>query len=242
MDILLQIKQQRDLQLQREFASVERPSFFKALAQEGIRIIGEIKRASPSKGQIALEDFDLLKQAAHYVEHEVAAFSILTEEAYFKGDNTFIPQVVTAFPQIPILRKDFIYTPFQVAQAKFLGASAILLIVRMLSDEQLQALHALAYDLQMDVLVEVHDEAELQRALRIPQLKLLGINNRNLNTFEVSLQTTERLLSQIPEGQRSSLLVVSESGYLSKDDVRYAETLGVDALLIGEALMKGFLF
>ena len=160
MDILLQIKQQRDLQLQREFTSVERPSFFKALAQEGIRIIGEIKRASPSKGQIALENFDLLKQAAHYVEHGVAAFSILTEEAYFKGDNTFIPQVVTAFPQVPILRKDFIYTPFQVAQAKFLGASAILLIVRMLSDEQLQALHALAYDLQMDVLVEVHDEAK----------------------------------------------------------------------------------
>ena len=229
MDILLQIKQQRDLQLQREFASVERPSFFKALAQEGIRIIGEIKRASPSKGQIALEDFDLLKQAAHYVELGVATFSILTEEAYFKGDNTFIPQVVTAFPQVPILRKDFIYTPFQVAQAKFLGASAILLIVRMLSDEQLQALHALAYDLQMDVLVEVHDEAELQRALRIPQLK-------------ISLQTTERLLSQIPEGQRASLLVVSESGYLSKQDVRYAETLGVDALLIGEALMKGLLF
>ena len=112
----------------------------------------------------------------------------------------------------------------------------------MLSDEQLQALHALAYDLQMDVLVEVHDEAELQRALRIPKLKILGINNRNLNTFEVSLQTTKRLLSQIPEGQRSSLLVVSESGYLSKQDVRYAETLGVDALLIGEALMKGLLF
>ena len=176
------------------------------------------------------------------MEHGVAAFSILTEEAYFKGDNTFIPQVVEAFPKVPILRKDFIYTPFQVAQAKFLGASAILLIVRMLSDEQLQALHALAYDLQMDVLVEVHDEAELQRALRIPQLKILGINNRNLNTFEVSLQTTERLLSLISEEQRTSLLVVSESGYLSKEDLHYAETLGVDALLIGEALMKGLLF
>ena len=229
MDILLQIKQQRDLQLQRELASVARPSFHKALSQEGIRIIGEIKRASPSKGQIALEN-------------GVAAFSILTEEAYFKGDNTFIPQVVEAFPKVPILRKDFIYTPFQVAQAKFLGASAILLIVRMLSDEQLQVLHALAYDLQMDVLVEVHDEAELQRALRIPQLKILGINNRNLNTFEVSLQTTERLLSLISEEQRASLLVVSESGYLSKEDLHYAETLGVDALLIGEALMKGLLF
>ena len=106
----------------------------------------------------------------------------------------------------------------------------------MISDEQLQALHALAYDLQMDVLVEVHDEAELQRALRIPQLKILGINNRNLNTFEVSLQTTERLLSLISEEQRASLLVVS------KEDLHYAETLGVDALLIGEALMKGLLF
>lgn len=242
MDILLQIKQRRDLQLQRELASVARPSFHEALSQEGISIIGEIKRASPSKGQIALENFDLLKQATHYVEHGVAAFSILTEEAYFKGNNTFISQVVEAFPKVPILRKDFIYTPFQVAQAKFLGASAILLIVRMLSDEQLQALHALAYDLQMDVLVEVHDEAELQRALRIPQLKILGINNRNLNTFEVSLQTTERLLSLISEEQRASFLVVSESGYLSKEDLHYAQTLGVDALLIGEALMKGLLF
>jgi len=223
-------------------ASVARPSFHEALSQEGISIIGEIKRASPSKGQIALENFDLLKQATHYVEHGVAAFSILTEEAYFKGNNTFISQVVEAFPKVPILRKDFIYTPFQVAQAKFLGASAILLIVRMLSDEQLQALHALAYDLQMDVLVEVHDEAELQRALRIPQLKILGINNRNLNTFEVSLQTTERLLSLISEEQRASFLVVSESGYLSKEDLHYAQTLGVDALLIGEALMKGLLF
>jgi len=221
---------------------VARPSFHEALSQEGISIIGEIKRASPSKGQIALENFDLLKQATHYVEHGVAAFSILTEEAYFKGNNTFISQVVEAFPKVPILRKDFIYTPFQVAQAKFLGASAILLIVRMLSDEQLQALHALAYDLQMDVLVEVHDEAELQRALRIPQLKILGINNRNLNTFEVSLQTTERLLSLISEEQRASFLVVSESGYLSKEDLHYAQTLGVDALLIGEALMKGLLF
>ena len=112
------------------------------------------------------------------MDHGVAAFSILTEEAYFKGDNAFIPQVVAAFPQVPILRKDFIYTPFQVAQAKFLGASAILLIVRMLSDEQLQALHALAYDLQMDVLVEVHDEAELQRALRIPQLNPIPLLSR----------------------------------------------------------------
>ena len=227
MDILSQIKQQRDLQLQRELASVARPSFHKALSQEGIRIIGEIKRA----GQIALENFDLLKQATHYVEHGVAAFSILTEEAYFKGDNTFIPQVVEAFPKVPILRKDFIYTPFQVAQAKFLGASAILLIVRMLSDEQLQVLHALAYDLQMDVLVEVHDEAELQRALRIPQLKILGINNRNLNTFEVSLQTTERLLSLISEEQRAPLLVVSESGYLSKEDLHYGKIYIMPRLL-----------
>ena len=242
MDILSKIKEQREIQLHREIEEWARPYLTQAIQRPGISIIGEIKRASPSKGQIATEDFDLLKQAQHYANNCVAAFSILTEEAHFKGDNAFIPIVAKAFPMMPILRKDFIYTPFQVAQAKFLGASAILLIVRMLSDEQLQALHALAYDLQMDVLVEVHDEAELQRALRIPQLKLLGINNRNLNTFEVSLQTTERLLSQIPEGQRSSLLVVSESGYLCKEDVHYAETLGVDALLIGEALMKGLLF
>ena len=137
---------------------------------------------------------------------------------------------------------DFIYTPFQVAHSKFLGASAILLIVRMLNNDELNYLHQLAQSLGMDVLVEVHNQQELSRALAIPNLEILGINNRNLNTFEVSLQTTENLIALIPKEKREKLLIVSESGYLSKEDIEYAKSLNVDALLIGEALMKGLLF
>ena len=239
MDILSKIKEQREIQLHREIEEWARPYLTQAIQQPGISIIGEIKRASPSKGQIATKDFDLLKQAQHYANNRVAAFSILTEEAYFKGDNLFIPRVKEAIPTVPILRKDFIYTPFQVAHSKFLGASAILLIVRMLNDTQLLSLHRLARDLDLDVLVEVHDAHELQRALAIPELAILGINNRNLNTFEVSLATTEQLLQQLPKERREQLIVVSESSFHSSEDIAYAEQLGVDALLIGEALMKG---
>ena len=242
MDILSKIKEQREIQLHREIEEWARPYLTQAIEQPGINIIGEIKRASPSKGQIATEDFDLLKQAQHYANNRVAAFSILTEEAHFKGDNAFIPIVAKAFPTMPILRKDFIYTPFQVFHAKSLGASAILLIVRMLTDDELMFLHLLAHSLDLEVLVEVHNKEELQRALQVPDLEVLGINNRNLNTFEVSLKTTEQLLKAIPKSQRKELLIVSESGYHSKEDIVYAESLGVDALLIGEALMKGKIF
>ena len=242
MDILEKIKIKRDIQLEDELKSFKQPSLKKALDQKGIQIIGEIKRASPSKGKIAKDDFDLLKQAQSYVDKGVAAFSILTEKEYFKGENDFIKIVREKFPEMPILRKDFIYTPFQVAHAKFLGASAILLIVRMLTDDELMFLHLLAHSLDLEVLVEVHNKEELQRALQVPDLELLGINNRNLNTFEVSLKTTEQLLKAIPKSQREELLIVSESGYHSKEDIVYAESLGVDALLIGEALMKGEIF
>ena len=132
--------------------------------------------------------------------------------------------------------------PFQVFHAKSLGASAILLIVRMLTDDELMFLHLLAHSLDLEVLVEVHNKEELQRALQVPDLELLGINNRNLNTFEVSLQTTENLIALIPKEKREKLLFVSESGYLSKEDIEYAKSLNVDTLLIGETLMKGLLF
>ena len=171
----------------------------------------------------------------------VSAFSILTEKEYFKGENDFIKIVREKFPEMPILRKDFIYTPFQVAHAKFLGASAILLIVRMLNDKALLELHKLAQDLEMDVLVETHDEEEIKRALKIPNLEILGINNRNLNTFEVDIRTTEKLINEIPSDVFNNMTIVSESGFLSKKDVEYAEKLNVDGLLIGEALMKGLL-
>ena len=242
MDILFEIKEKREIQLQKEKKVYKRPSFRDALKQEGLKIIGEIKRASPSKGKIADNSFNLLNQAKHYVENGVAAFSILTEEEYFKGDNEFIKTVSENFPHIPILRKDFIYTPFQVAHAKFLGASAILLIVRMLNDEELHTLHRLAHELELDVLVEIHDKSELERALKIPDLQILGINNRNLNTFNTDIKTTGKLIKFIPEEILKNIVLVSESGFLSKDDLKYAENLNVDALLIGEALMKGLLF
>ena len=241
MDILEKIKIKRDIQLEDELKSFKQPSLKKALNQKGIQIIGEIKRASPSKGKIANDDFDLLKQAQSYVDKGVAAFSILTEKEYFKGENDFIKIVREKFPEMPILRKDFIYTLFQVAHAKFLGASAILLIVRMLDDKTLLELHKLAQDLEMDVLVETHDEEEIRRALKIPNLEILGINNRNLNTFEVDIKTTEKLINEIPVDILKNLTIVSESGFLSKEDVEYAEKLNVDGLLIGEALMKGLL-
>ena len=241
MDILEKIKIKRDIQLEEELKSFKQPSLKEALKQDGVQIIGEIKRASPSKGKIANDDFDLLKQAQSYVDKRVAAFSILTEKEYFKGENDFIKIIREKFPEMPILRKDFIYTSFQVAHAKFLGASAILLIVRMLDDKTLYELHKLAHDLELDVLVEVHDEVELERALKIPGLEILGVNNRNLNTFEVDIKTTKKLMDKIPYEMKDKLVLVGESGFLTKEDLDYAKNIGVDGLLIGEALMRGLL-
>lgn len=241
MNILEKIKVKRDIQLEKERKSFKQPSLKEALNKDGIQIIGEIKRASPSKGKIANDDFDLLKQAKYYADNGIAAFSILTEEEYFKGDNEFIKNVRENYPNIPILRKDFIYTPFQVAHAKFLGASAILLIVRMLDDKTLLELHKLALDLELDVLVEIHDEMELERALKIPNLQILGVNNRNLDTFEVDITTTKKLIDKIPSELRENLTLVGESGFMTKEDLEYAKTIGVSGLLIGEALMKGLI-
>jgi len=239
MDILEKIKIKRDIQLKEELKSFKQPSLKEALKQNGVRVIGEIKRASPSKGKITKEDFDLLKQAQSYVDKGVSAFSILTEKEYFKGENEFIKIVREKFPEMPILRKDFIYTPFQVAHAKFLGASAILLIVRMLNDKTFRELHKLAHELELEVLVEVHDEVELERALKIPNLEILGVNNRNLDTFEVDIATTKKLIDKIPAEMKEKLILVGESGFMTKDDLEYAKTIGVDGLLIGEALMRG---
>ena len=242
MDILKKIKTKRDKQLKKKLNIFKQPSLKESLNKNGLKIIGEIKKASPSKGYIANENFDLLKQAKYYVDNGISAFSILTEEEYFKGDNEFIKIIRENFPNIPILRKDFIYTPFQVAHTKFLGASAILLIVRMLDDKTLHHLHSLAQDLELDVLVEVHDEEDLKRALKIPKLDILGINNRNLDTFEVDISNTKKLIDKIPYSLKEILTIVSESGFLTKKDLEYAKTINVDGLLIGEALMKKNLF
>lgn len=242
MNILQKIYQQRLLQLQEEKKQWQVPSFSKSIEQKSVSIIGEIKRASPSEGDIASNDFDLLDQAQWYLQKGVQAFSILTEQQYFKGDNRFLVQVQKEFSQVPILRKDFIFSAFQVAHAKFLHASAILLIVAMLDDEQLHNLHSLALQLDLEVLVEVHNQEELQRALQIPHLKILGINNRNLKSFEVDLQTSKYLIEKIPSSKKEQLILVSESGYKNKKDLQFAHECGFDAVLVGSSLMKGDFF
>lgn len=239
MDILSQIVKQRKIQLAKEKSNYEIASFKQVLKKSGLSIIGEMKRASPSKGQIANENFNILEQAKVYQEKGVDAYSVLTEQHFFKGKNNDLFSLHHFDKKRPILRKDFIFDAHQIFEAKLLGASAILLIVRILSDEQLAELHGLAQQLGLDVLVEVHDEGELKRALKIPKLEIIGINNRNLDTFETDIKTTEKLLKNIPD--RREYIVVSESGFLNSADIKWAEALGVDALLIGEGLMKGLI-
>ena len=238
-NILHKIKLEREKQLSEEKKILSKPSLIKALKRDGIQIIGEIKRASPSKGNIAKDTFNIEKQLDYYVKNNIAAFSILTENHFFKGQNEDLTFAGKLHPEIPVLRKDFIFEPFQVAQAKFIGASAILLIVKMLSDTELANLHKLALDLELEVLVEIHNEEDLERALKIPEIKLLGINNRNLDTFETSLSVTENLFSKIPAGR--DITIISESGVHTQKDLKFVESLGVDGVLIGESLMKNSL-
>ena len=235
-NILHKIKLEREKQLSEEKKILSKPSLIKALKKDGIQIIGEIKRASPSKGTIAKDTFDIEKQLDYYVKNNIAAFSILTENHFFKGQNEDLTFAGKLHPEIPVLRKDFIFDPFQVAQAKFIGASAVLLIVKMLSDIELINLHKLALDLELEVLVEIHNEEDLERALRIPEIKLLGINNRNLDTFETSLSVTENLFPKIPAGK--DITIISESGVHTQEDLKFLESKGVDGVLIGESLMK----
>lgn len=236
MKILDKIKAKRELQLAKELASLKKPSLKEALQKEGLGLIAEFKKASPSKGQITA-DLDLDKLANEYIKANACAFSVLTEEEFFQGNNENLSYLATKYKQIPILRKDFIYTPFMVAHSKFLGSSAILLIVSMLNDEELLSLHALANSLNLDVLVEIHDKNELNRALKIPNLGILGINNRNLNTFEVSINTSLNLLKELPTQRNFAL--ISESGFSKFDELDTIYKAGFDGVLIGESMVKG---
>lgn len=194
-------------------------------------IIAEIKKASPSKG-VLREDFDVAAIANSYATHGASCLSVLTDEQYFQGhlDNLRLARDAC---ELPLLRKDFIVDPWQVYQSRLAGADAILLIVAALGDGQLAELCHIAQDLEMEVLVEVHDADELERALRLPT-PLLGINNRNLRTFETSLDTTLGLLSEIPGERR----VVTESGIHTREDIALMRDHGVNAFLVGEAFMK----
>lgn len=194
-------------------------------------VIAEIKKASPSKG-IVREDFDPTFIAGSYAAGGATCLSVLTDVKFFQGSHQYLRQARATCP-LPVLRKDFIIDSYQVVEARAMGADCILLIVAALQPAQLRDLEALAHDLGMDVLVEVHDEAELDVALEL-ETPLLGINNRNLRTFETTLDTTLRLLPRVPAGK----IVVTESGIATREDVERMRHHDVHAFLIGETLMR----
>jgi indole-3-glycerol phosphate synthase len=194
-------------------------------------VIAEIKKASPSKG-VLRADFQPADIARRYAQAGAACLSVLTDERFFQGSAAFLQQARSAC-QLPVLRKDFMVDAYQINEARAMGADAVLLIAACLDDAHMLDLEAQAMSLGMAVLVEVHDAAELERAQRL-RTPLLGINNRNLRSFEVSLQTTLDLLPSLDQGR----VLVTESGILQTDDVKKMEDAGVMAFLIGEAFMR----
>ncbi len=194
-------------------------------------VIAEIKKASPSRG-VLRDNFDPAGIAADYAAHGATCLSVLTDRDFFQGSGDYLSQARQAC-ELPILCKDFIIDPYQIYEAKLWGADCILLIVAAMGDAQLQDLAGLATHLDMDVLVEVHDRDELERALHLP-VSLVGINNRDLRTFETRLDTTLDLLDQVPADRT----VVSESGILARQDVDRLREAGVRAFLVGEAFMR----
>ena len=194
-------------------------------------VIAEIKKASPSKGVIR-EHFVPAEIAMSYEKGGAACLSVLTDVDFFQGSDAYLKEARENCG-LPVLRKEFIIDPYQIYEARGMGADCILLIVACLSDEQLKEFTDLATELEMDVLVEVHDAEELQRALPL-DLPMIGINNRNLRTFETSLDTTIELLKQVPD----DCIVVTESGIHSKDDVALMQQHNVNAFLVGEAFMR----
>lgn len=205
--------------------------FEKSLQGAGRHIIAEIKRASPSQGLIR-EDFDAVKIAQAYVANGANALSILTEEKFFQGSLLYLEEVRKEI-SIPLLRKDFILDSYQLLEARSYGADAVLLIAALLEPSQLRGLQDEARSLSLDTLVEVHSESELEVALEAGS-SLVGINNRDLHTFQVTLETTRRLKPLVPPG----VTVVSESGIDSPEHIQGLEKLGVQIFLIGEALMR----
>jgi indole-3-glycerol phosphate synthase len=218
--------------LRRQLAGVPPPrGFFAALsAGPPVRLIAEVKKASPSKGVIRA-DFDPVAIARTYQQHGASCISILTDERYFQGSLDYLRQVRAAV-ELPVLRKDFIIDPYQVVEARAAGADAVLLIAECLDDGLLKQLHDAIVDLGMTPLVELYEPANVARVLRVGA-RLVGVNNRDLRTFEVDLEHTLRVRRQIPADR----VLVAESGIRTRQDVERLEAAGVQAMLVGESLL-----
>ena len=229
-----QRKSQFDLEEQVKVASQTR-GFIEALnikvKENKYGLISEIKKASPSKGLIC-RNFNPAKIAESYHIGGAACISVLTDKPYFQGSDSYLTEARSAV-NLPVLRKDFIIDPYQIIESRALGADCILLIMAALQNTQAQELELLAIELGMDVLIEVHDEVELERALQLKST-LLGVNNRNLKTLDVDILTTEKLARLVPNDRQ----LVSESGLNSPQDLARMAKIGVNRFLIGEALMK----
>lgn len=224
-------------ELERQAAAVDPVRGFAHALQERVAnkqpaVIAEIKKASPSKG-VLREDFQPAEIAKSYAEAGAACLSVLTDIDFFQGADRYLMDARAAC-ELPVIRKDFMIDPYQVVEARALNADCILLIAACLDDVQLQELAAAAKEQQLDVLAEVHDADELERVLDVLDTPLVGINNRNLHTFEVSLATTLDLLPRIPKDR----LVITESGILQRTDVELMHINNVYAFLVGEAFMR----
>ncbi|MBE4727823.1 indole-3-glycerol phosphate synthase TrpC [Leuconostoc suionicum] len=227
-------KSLHDLQKEAAYITVSREfPFEKSLAQQKISVIAEIKQASPSKGQIVpSSEFDYQQIAKDYEVAGVDAISVLTEERYFKGSLDIL-KTVAADSATPVLRKDFTIDPYMIYEAKVAGAQIILLIVAILTDEQLKEYLSLANELGLSAIVEAHNEEEVLRAVKV-NARIIGVNNRNLKDFTVDFDNTKRLRQLVPP----EILFISESGIKDRSDVVILEQIGVDGILVGETFMK----
>jgi indole-3-glycerol phosphate synthase len=234
---IAEAKQQKSLQqLLEEIKQVSQPRGFVSALKNKINqglpaIITEIKKASPSKG-VFRDNFQPIEIAKNYQNNGAACLSVLTDRDFFQGHETYLKQARNAC-ELPVLCKDFLIDPYQVYLARAWGADCILLIAAILTDEQMRELSNLALSLEMDILVEVHDQDELERSLKLP-LPMIGINNRDLRTFETRLETTLNLKKFISDDR----LIVTESGILTRDDVALMRNANIQAFLVGEAFMK----
>ena len=233
---LPKIMRETPLENVRAFASTAPPpnDFYAALRKPGVSLIAECKKASPSKGLLVAK-YNPVQLARAYVQGGASAISVLTDGRHFQGSLEHLRDVRQSVgsQKIPVLRKDFIFHPYRVYEARAAGADAILLITAVLGENELRGLLHLAQQLGMSALVEVHTEAELEKALAVKP-RIIGVNNRNLQTFEVDFANTARLRQRIPE----DVVVVAESGIKTAVDVHAMRRIGVDAILVGETLVK----